>query len=155
MRKILKGLLVLLMLSGCGEAPKEEVQEDVPPMMVVNPIKTYDTLEAVNNAVGTTITLSDQIEVLRYTTINNTVAQVDFTYSEYEMCLRASFETEGAELAGTYGECQESTIDDYIILKYDFGVVVVYDINSEHRTLFIKATIEDNQLKEIINVVLN
>ena len=154
MINLLKALIVLCLLSGCGSTPKEEIQEDVPMMGVVNPIKTYDTLEEVNSVVGTTLTLVDGAQDARFSTITNTVAQVNFVYDGYELCLRSSFVEQGSELAGVYGDYQESVIDEYTVLTYDFGIVVLYDEGDEHRTLYIKQVVENEELKTLISKVL-
>ena len=154
MRKLLKCLMILCLLSGCSQAPKEEVQEETPMMGVVNPIKSYETLDEVNNAIGTSLELVEGVQDVRFSTITNTVAQINFVYNGYELCLRASFESQGSELAGTYGEFQESVVDNYTVLTYNFGVVVVYDEGDEHRTLYIKQSLSEEELNDLIENIL-
>lgn len=154
MNKLLKGLMVLCLLSGCTQASKEEVQEETPMMGVVNPIKSYETLEEVNDAIGTSLELVEGAEDPRFSTITTTVAQVNFVYNGYELCLRSSFVSQGSELSGTYGEYQESVVDEYTVLTYDFGVVVVYDEGDEHRTLYIKQSLNEEELNDLIENIL-
>lgn len=153
MFKFFKVLFILTLLCGCSNESIEDTKEEES-MMIVNPIQTYDTLDEINDVVGTSITLIDSISDVRYTTVNKEIAQVDFKYQGYTICLRASFTFEGTELAGTYGEYEESKIDDYTLLNFEFGSVVVYDVNDEHRTLFFKDNLSKDEIKIIIDEIL-
>lgn len=151
--KLLLAFMMLLSLNGCKQVKQEEKQTNQ--VMVVNPLVSYDSLEAINNELKVDIELNTKLELLdiSYTIINKEIAQVKFNYQDYNYCIRASHATSGIALSGMYGNYEEYDIDEYHIYESDNDTVITFEKNNVNYSISVNYLVEDiNEILSLINL---
>ena len=79
-------------------------------VMLPNPITEYGSAEELRAALGFGVEAPAEAEEVRYSAISGTIAQVSFTRSGKDYCLRAAEMTE--DFSGLYGEEREPRLID-------------------------------------------
>ena len=108
MKKVLSVLMILLlatMVVSCSTNKQQEEEKSEGIVGMPNPIKEYDSLDKINEIAGVHIVIPSSIPVtdIKYTTISDEAAQVQFMLDGYKWCVRGSKNVD-EDLSGIHNE---------------------------------------------------